>query len=146
MKTKNEVSAGGMVFQKEKNTILWLVTQHSQHKGWGFPKGLVGDTVAEEAKEDAALREVEEEGGVQARILPVDPVQTSYSYTFQDTVVHKKVWYYLMEYISGDPKDHDWEVSEAVFLPAKEVLSTLTFPEDVEAFKQMQEAFVGLSL
>ena len=70
-----EFSAGGIVFKKRKaksvkrkiENILWLVCQHSQHKGWGFPKGLIGDTDQNEKKEVAALREVKEEGGVEVK-------------------------------------------------------------------------------
>ena len=58
---KFEESAGGIVFKKENNETYILVTQHSQHHGWGFPKGLID---AGEDKQKAALREVKEEGGI----------------------------------------------------------------------------------
>jgi len=67
MKIVNQVSAGGIVFKKEKERIFWLIAQHSQHKGWVFPKGLVGDKDSNESMEKAALREVEEEGGSQGK-------------------------------------------------------------------------------
>lgn len=137
MKVKQERSAGGVVFRNVGGQVLWLITQHSQHKGWGFPKGLIGDTNEDESMEDAALREVSEEGGVQTRIINHDPVETSYTYKFKDTRVDKKVYYYLMEYLSGDPADHDWEVSEAKFVPEEEVFKTLTFDADKDAFTKI---------
>ena len=36
-----EFSAGGIVIKKEKGKTYVLLTQHSQHKGWSFPKGLI---------------------------------------------------------------------------------------------------------
>ena len=51
---KFEFSAGGIVYkrgktkkstsQKNAEEILVLVAKHSQHHGWVFPKGLIGDT------------------------------------------------------------------------------------------------------
>ncbi len=80
MKVKNETSAGGIVFKKIGTQTFWLITQHSAHNGWVFPKGLVGDEYKNETPEIAALREVEEEGGVQGKIVSHQPVETHYSY------------------------------------------------------------------
>lgn len=152
MKTKFEVSAGGIVYKKfvirnSQFVIKWLICQHSQHKGWVFPKGLIGDSTKNESMEAAALREVEEEGGVKAKIINSKPVMVRYSYQWNNSphggingekiLVNKTVYYYLMEYISGDPKNHDWEMSEAKFVTEEEVKKTLTFKSDKEAFEKI---------
>ncbi len=134
MKRKNETSAGGIVYKKNGNSFLWLITQHSQHKGWVFPKGLIGDTNENEKMEEAALREVEEEGGVKARIINPIPIKSVYTYIWNDIQVEKTVFYYLMEYVSGDPKNHDWEMMDAKFTTEEEVLKMLTYPSDTKAF------------
>ena len=60
-----EFSAGGIVYKKNGG-IKILVSQHSQHHGWVFPKGLIGDNPSagsgqgKETKEQAAVREVKE--------------------------------------------------------------------------------------
>ncbi len=142
MKYKKEVSAGGIAYKKVESYKLqvisykWLITQHSQHKGWGFPKGLIGDTHKNEEMEQAALREVEEEGGVKARIVVKKPIEVKYKYRFKDYLIDKTVYYFLMEYISGDPKNHDWEMMDAKFVNEEEVEKTLSFKSDQEAFKQ----------
>ncbi len=135
MKIKNETSAGGIVFRKFK--IEWLVCRHSQHKGWVFPKGLIGDSVINEPMDKAALREVEEEGGVKAKIINPKPVVVSYSYIWNDLQVDKTVHYFLMEYISGDPKNHDWEMMDAKFISEGEVKKILTYPSDKQAFEEI---------
>jgi ADP-ribose pyrophosphatase YjhB (NUDIX family) len=145
MKIVNQVSAGGIVFKKEKEKILWLIAQHSQHKGWVFPKGLVGDKDSNESMEKAALREVEEEGGVRAKIVHLKPVKTFYQYRWQDQLIKKTVYYFLMEYESGDPKNHDWEVAEAKFVTEDEVKKTLTYPSDKQAFEKMLTTFNQLN-
>jgi 8-oxo-dGTP pyrophosphatase MutT (NUDIX family) len=136
MKEKNETSAGGIVYKKSGAATLWLITQHSQHKGWVFPKGLIGDTDESETRETAAMREVEEEGGVKTRIIIPEPIETSYTYDWHETLVHKKVYYYLMEYVSGDPKNHDWEMMDARFATIEEVRSLLKYQADKDAFEK----------
>ena len=72
---KLEFSAGGVVYKREKDAIKILIAQHSGHHGWVFPKGIIGDHPsassgqARETKEEAALREVEEETGIKGKIL-----------------------------------------------------------------------------
>lgn len=139
MDIKKETSSGGIVYKKTDKGFLWLVTQHSQHKGWVFPKGLIGDINENEKMEDAALREVEEEGGVKARIINPHPVSVTYSYTWNDIQVDKTVFYYLMEYISGDPANHDWEMMDAKFMTEAEAMKILTYPSDQEAFEEILE-------
>lgn len=139
MKTIRQVSAGGIVYKKIYDLrskichLQWLICQHSQHKGWVFPKGLVGSS---ESMEQAALREVEEEGGVKARIVNDKPIKTFYSYRFGDSLIRKTVYYFLMEYISGDPVNHDWEMSEAKFISEKEIKKTLSYNSDRLAYKK----------
>ncbi len=138
---KYQTSAGGIVYKKlpsksKSKNYLWLICQHSQHKGWVFPKGLVGDKDQAESMETAALREVKEEGGVQAKIITKKPIVTHYQYQWQGVLIKKTVYYYLMEYLSGDPKDHDWEISQAKFLPAKQIKKILTYKSDQQAFQK----------
>lgn len=133
MKTINQTSAGGIVYKGN----LWLITQHSQHKGWVFPKGLVGDQDSNESMEAAALREVEEEGGIKAKIVNNKPIITNYKYQWQGNLIKKTVYYFLMEYISGNPKNHDWEMMDAKFASSEEVKKILTYKSDIEAFEKI---------
>ncbi len=128
---KREFSAGGIVF---KNGQV-LVTQHSQNKHWSFPKGLIdpGQTI-----EEAAVREVREEGGVVAEIIG-KVGYNKYVYTFEEEKIFKVVTYFLMKYISGDPKDHDWEVSEAGWYSPEDALKQLSFSKDKELLKKALE-------
>ncbi len=135
MKTINQISAGGIVYKKEGGQVLWLITQHSQHKGWVFPKGLVGDNHVDETMDDAALREVEEEGGVKARIVEKQPIETHYQYQWGGDLIKKTVFYFVMEYLSGDPVNHDWEMMDARFATAEDVRKTLTYDSDKRAFE-----------
>lgn len=131
---KREFSAGGIVFQKNQQHVLWLVAQHSQHKGWVFPKGLIGDMKEHESKEETAVREVKEETGIVARIVEALPKSVQYFYTWQKEKRFKTVYYFLMEYVSGETKDHDWEMCDVAWLPTEEVEKRLSYSSDKEAF------------
>src|SRR3989338_9635888 len=99
----SEFSAGGIVYKKplavsrKPSATQWLICQHSKHKGWVFPKGLIGDSVENESKEDTAVREVKEETGIEARILNTTPVTVQYWYQFKGEKIFKTVYFYLME-------------------------------------------------
>lgn len=136
MQQINQTAAGGVVFKEdEQGNTQWLVCQHSYHKGWVFPKGIIGDTFNEESREEAALRETEEEGGVKAEIIAPLPEPIIYFYVMDGKKIKKTVQHYLMKYVSGDPADHDWEMDDAKFIPEEEVLTTLTYPSDKKAFE-----------
>lgn len=133
---KREFSAGGIVFNNQGQV---LVTQHSQNKHWSFPKGLLGDH-PEQTMEESALREVKEEGGVVAEIIG-KVGYSKYVYSFNGEKIFKVVTYFLMRYLSGDPKDHDWEVEEANWYEPEDALKQLTFSQDKELLKKALELY-----
>lgn len=135
---KFEFSAGGIVFKKENNTIFVLVSQHSQHHGWVFPKGFIGDTIKGESKEQTAVREVEEETGVKAHILKSLPPIT-YWYQMEGQKRKKTVYYYIMEYVSGDITNHDWEMENVEWLPVDKVEERLTYESDKKVWKEAKK-------
>ena len=135
---KFEFSAGGIVVKKESNRTLILVSQHSQHHGWVFPKGLIGDHIEGEQKEDTAIREVEEETGAKGKILKaLAPVE--FWYIFEGEKVKKTVYYFLMEYLGGDITKHDFEMENVEFIPENEVADRLTYDSDKKVWQEAQK-------
>src|SRR3989344_6450609 len=131
-----EFSAGGIVFRKIRNQIVWLVCQHSQHKGWVFPKGFIGDHIDGESEQDTALREVMEETGVTAKIIKKLKDPAGYFYVWKGGKRFKTVYYFLMRYVSGDIKDHDFEMQAVEWLPQDVVKKRLTYKSDKKAFEE----------
>jgi 8-oxo-dGTP pyrophosphatase MutT (NUDIX family) len=130
--TKIEFSAGGIVFKKENNQTLILVARHSGHHGWVFPKGWIEKG---ESKEETALREVKEETGIEAKIIkPLTEV--TYFYKLNDQRIKKTVSYFVMEYLSGDIKDHDWEMEEVIWLEKEKVLDKVTYATDKVVYQE----------
>jgi len=141
-----EFSAGGIVYERKANNVLWLVCQHSQHKGWVFPKGFIGDHPSTssgqvESKEEAALREVEEETGVKGRIIARLPKPAGYFYVWKGEKRFKTVYYFLMEYAGGDIKNHDFEMMKVEWWPKEKVEKDLTYKSDKTAFQEALKLF-----
>jgi 8-oxo-dGTP pyrophosphatase MutT (NUDIX family) len=134
---KIQFSAGGVVLKKENNETLILVSQHSQHHGWVFPKGLIGDHVEREGKEETALREVKEETGIEGKIIrALNPV--TYWFVLEGEKVRKTVYYFLMEYIGGDIAKHDDEMENVEWLPKEKVEERLTYKSDKIVWREVK--------
>jgi len=132
---KQEFSAGGVVFKKEQGKLLILVSQHSQHHGWVFPKGFIGDKIEGESKEDTAIREVKEETGIDAQILDeLEPV--TYCYVMDNVSREKTVYYYIMKHLGGNIKERDQEMEAVEWLPTDKVLERLTYESDKIVYRE----------
>ncbi|OGH20287.1 MAG: hypothetical protein A3D74_01920 [Candidatus Levybacteria bacterium RIFCSPHIGHO2_02_FULL_37_13] len=133
-----EFSAGGVVLKKTDGKVEILVCQHSQHHGWVFPKGLIDPSTSSgraETKEEAALREVKEETGINGKIIKsLSPIE--YWYKLNNEKIKKTVYYFLMEYDSGDTKVHDFEMENVEWLPMDKVEERLTYKSDKEVWKE----------
>jgi len=129
---KLQFSAGGIIYKKARSAssgqdeIFILVSQHSQHHGWVFPKGLIDE---KENKEQAALREVKEEVGVDGKIIrALNPV--TYWFVMEGEKIRKTVYYFIMEYAGGDITKHDHEMENVEWLPIEKVEERLTYKSD----------------
>jgi len=117
---------------KDKSGWEVLVTQHSGHKGWDFPKG---HREIYESEEQTAVREVEEEAGVKAEII--DKVgQTQYFYYEEGQKVLKTVVFYLMKYLGEGEASTAFEVSAMKWLPVDKVENQLTFKDTKELWRR----------
>jgi ADP-ribose pyrophosphatase YjhB (NUDIX family) len=132
----NKISAGGIVYKKLNSGYLFLLVKNKMHGHWGFPKGIVGDKVKNETLEEAALREVLEEGGVKTKIISKINRPVRYCYSQGSNKISKVVWLFLMEYLSGNPDNHDHEISQAQFFSTSDVEKIITFDEEKHVFQE----------
>ncbi len=141
---KREISAGGVVYKKDNGSIfILLINPKSRDFGppedyWTFPKGKQDD--GEDLK-STALREVKEEGGVDGMIEQELGYQ-KYFRNWEGDKAIKFVHYFLMKYISGDPKDHDEEIANAGWFAIEEADNNLKFDTDKEIFKRAKNFLV----
>ena len=139
-KWKKEISAGGIVYKKENNSVfVLLINPKSRDFGppedyWTFPKGK--QDIPGEDLPQVAVREVREEGGVDAEIEQ-ELGYVKYFRNWKGDEAIKFVHYYLMKYLDGDPKDHDEEVAQAAWFKLEEV--ELKFDTDREVFEKAKK-------
>lgn len=93
---------------------------------WGFPKGHIDP---DEKSEQAALREVKEETGIEAKIVK-KLGDSRYIYTRGEERVFKVVVMFLMEHISGEIKYQEEELLDAKWVNPEEALEKLSFKKD----------------
>ncbi|HEY5600988.1 MAG TPA: NUDIX domain-containing protein [Patescibacteria group bacterium] len=157
-KLKKVLSSGGIVVRPKDKSWEVLLTQHSGHHGWSFPKGHVeiGETPAA-----AAHREVAEEAGVNGEILQKAGITTYFYFEpkgqpsretrfyFEPKAqpslggkprfakasrgkqkVLKNVIYFLMRYTGETAATTDWEVENKEWLALDQVENRLTFETD----------------
>ena len=136
---RDQTSAGGVVYRRESDQVeVVIVSVGGQHR-WQLPKGLVDKG---ENPELTAVREAREEGGVNSEIVQhIETVEYWYAGLENGIRVrfHKRVHFYLMKYLSGDTKDHDWEVNEARWVPIEDAAAQLAFDNERRVMERARE-------
>lgn len=128
--TKLQISAGGVAYRKAAKHIEIALISVGDEARWQLPKGLVDKG---ESTEDAAVREVREEAGIDTEVVErIDKVEYWYFWNEggQRVRYHKFVYFYLLRYKSGDVDDHDEEVNEARWVEIDEALGLMAFDSE----------------
>ena len=125
-KTRNEHSSGGAVIAVRDGVphVALIATRNKSR--WGLPKGAVSQG---ETSEAAALREVLEETGIEARIVkPLDTIE--YYFRAGDTLIHKRVDFYLMDYVSGELQPQLSEVDDVEWVELTSAVRKASFDSE----------------
>lgn len=133
----HQYSAGGVIF---KDNLVLIIRNYKPERSvdyWGFPKGHIEPG---ESETEAAIREVKEETGVEVKVIQ-KIADKEYSAGFNDNneEIRKKVSYYVMEYISGEVKPQEDELSEAAWISLEEATQKLTFDNDKQILQKAKE-------
>ncbi|HYF25125.1 MAG TPA: NUDIX hydrolase [Baekduia sp.] len=125
----SEVSAGGVVVRGHECVVIVPTRRAADgSKVLALPKG---HPEAGEEPVEAALREVREETGVEAR--PVEQLgEVRYWYQRDGRRIAKRVDFFLLEYTGGHVEDHDHEVEVARWMPLAEAAEALTYAGERE--------------
>jgi len=154
-----EFSAGGIVYKKTKNEsdklssrdsvegvqnteILWLIRRpkggndYRGNLGWSFPKGWIdkGETL-----EQAALREVAEEGGVKAKIIAKLPTLKVFFTNPDGQKVMKFITYFVMEWQEDLKEGFGWETEEVKWVSQEEAADLLIYKNEKELLEKAAE-------
>src|SRR5947209_1700486 len=125
-RTRNEHSSGGAVisFREGRPFVAMIATRNRTR--WGLPKGAVSKG---ETSEQAALREVQEETGILADIVtPLDTIE--YYFRAGDTLIHKRVDFYLMQYVGGQLTPQLSEVDDVEWVELAEAIQRASFESE----------------
>ena len=123
------VSAGGVVYRKGEDGVEVIICGRTSPRIWRLPKGT---PEAGESREETALREVNEETGLDTvNDEFIDAIDYWFVRSQDGTRCHKTVYFYLMSATGGDVSRHDHEFDVVRWVPVEEALDTLTYPSEV---------------
>ena len=125
---ERESSAGGIVYKKENDQILWLIQrpkgnpEYRGNLGWTLPKGRIdeGETI-----EQAALRETAEEAGIRAKIIEKLPTIKIFYTNKEGQKVLKFITYFVMEWLENMKEGFGPETEEIKWLSQTEASELL---------------------
>lgn len=150
-RTIRAYSAGGVVFRlvplqaranaladdqlKEDDVMVEVALVGRSHPGmWALPKGTprAGETI-----EQVAVREVQEETGLQVRLIAYIG-SISYSFIRDQVRFYKQVRHFLFEAVGGDMALHDHEYDRVGWFPLPEALRLLTYQNEAHILSQAE--------
>jgi 8-oxo-dGTP pyrophosphatase MutT (NUDIX family) len=136
-KTRNEHSSGGAVIDLRNGVPHVAMIATRGRTRWGLPKGAVSEG---ETSEQAALREVLEETGLKAEIVrPLDTIE--YFFRAGDTLIRKRVDFYLMRYLDGKLTPQLSEVDDVEWVELTEGIQRASFESERKLLEVAQQDF-----
>ena len=130
--TIKEVSAGAVVFIKNRQLKYLLLHHKYKTKFWSFPKGKVEKG---ETPEQAAKREVKEETQLEVNLVKDVVHDIHYFYRRAGKTISKTVRYFLAKAATKDVKITDEHIGYT-WLPFEKALRTLTHKNSQDILKK----------
>jgi 8-oxo-dGTP pyrophosphatase MutT (NUDIX family) len=135
MESRSEVSAGGVVYRRDDGAIELALAARRTRRGelaWGLAKGAIE---AGESEEQAAVREVLEETGLEA-VVESDLGDIRYFYVWEGVRVRKRVHFFLMRATGGDVTNHDTEMEDVRWFPLRSAIKRAAYKGEREVIER----------
>jgi ADP-ribose pyrophosphatase YjhB (NUDIX family) len=127
-------SAGSVIYRVVERQVEVALIATDRGGRWGLPKGHVNRG---ETAEAAALREVQEETGLEGEIIR-HLATIEYWFRAGAARVHKYVDLFLIRYERGDVRPQEAEVDDARWFPLDEALRRVSFERERDVLAQVQ--------
>lgn len=108
---------------------------------WSLPKGHVEGG---ETREDAAVREVEEETGIRGRVV-ASLGTISFWFVIEDRRVHKTVHHFLLVAEGGDLSTADIEVCDVAWVPLPDLPGRLAYADERQLVERVPELLADIA-
>jgi 8-oxo-dGTP pyrophosphatase MutT (NUDIX family) len=138
---REAMSAGGVVYREDAGSLLIALCGRKRAGTWNLPKGTPDDG---ETVEQTALREVQEETGLEIEIES-ELGHIEYWFTRESKRFHKLVHFFLMGERGGSFDLHDPEFDVVEWFPAVQAIRSLTFETEAEIVRRAIEALARRS-
>jgi 8-oxo-dGTP pyrophosphatase MutT (NUDIX family) len=135
MESRSEVSAGGVVYRREDDAVDLALAARRTRRGqlaWGLAKGAIEQG---ESDEQAAVREVLEETGLEAEVEG-DLGDIRYFYVWEGVRVRKRVHFFLMRATGGDVANHDSEMEDVRWFPLRTAIKRAAYKGEREVIER----------
>ena len=124
-RAEREVSAGGIVFRRDADGTARFLLIRDSYQHWGFPKGHLEDG---ESPAVAAMRETQEETGLEQLILQGPIRLIDWHFRFRGKYIHKFCHFFLFESPAGEAVPQVAEGITAVrWEPLEKALEVLSY-------------------
>ena len=125
----DETSAGGLVVDRSTDAVRGALIGKRDRRGrlvWSLPKGHLEDG---ETAQEAAVREVAEETGIQGHIMGALGT-IDFWFVADGRRIHKTVHHFLLDAVGGELSADDVEVSEVAWVPFAQLVARLAYPDE----------------
>ncbi len=134
--TVSETSAGGLVLDElspgGRGALIGRYARNGAMK-WAFPKGHIEEG---ESAEQAALREILEETGIEARVIaPLGTVD--YWFVAEGKRIHKTVHHFLLRAEGGHLHPADGEADDVAWVPMLDLPEKLSYHDERELLQRV---------
>jgi len=128
------VSAGGVVYRAIDNHLEVVLCGRKSPPLWALPKGGPNEG---ETLEQTAVREVQEETGLQVTIqTPLGSIQYWFVRSQDGVRCHKTVHFYLMVPTGGDLTLHDPEFDLVRWFPEPDIFKVMTHASEADIVRK----------
>ena len=136
-RVENLVSSGGVVFREIEGRLETVLCGRSDPVRWSLAKGTPdpGETL-----EETALREVQEETGLEVLLEePLGSIEYWFADRDSDVRYHKTVHFYLMSPVGGHIDLHDPEFDVVQWFDADEALDAMAYGNEAGVLRRAMD-------